>query len=83
MTDFGRDWKPKQQIFEEAGVVYSREHQPEFTAFEFSAERPEAPRGQAWGKVWASHIWVLGDKADLETLLAHWNSIGKWRYIST
>jgi hypothetical protein len=70
MTNWG-DWQPKAELFEEAGVLYSRQQAPGLRLHAYTLvhlhSHVRIPR----------HVYVDGS---IDTLLQHWNRASKeWR----
>jgi len=61
------NWKPVEQVFEEAGVMYSRDQVDGFTAFRYTlTHKPlnvTIPRT----------VYIVGSRDDFNALLSHWN----------
>lgn len=67
----------KEELFEEAGVVYSHEYEADMTAHHYTS------RHERLGIEVKNTVYVMGDTAAerlFDTLLAHWNRAGEWRY---
>ena len=66
MTNWGT-WRPKEAIFEEAGVMYSREPVDGFVFYSYTLIH--VSRGVRILRT----IYILGLESSLDTLLDHWN----------
>lgn len=64
-------WRPKEELFSEAGVVYSHEQVDGMTAHRYTSQHARL------GIELKHTVYVMGD---FDTLLAHWNRTGEWRY---
>lgn len=70
MTDWGK-WRAKEQLFEEAGIMYSWEPVDNFTLFHYTLvyvpKNIRIPRT----------VYLFG--TEINVLLDHWNRGGVWR----
>jgi hypothetical protein len=62
-----RDWKPAEQLFEEAGVMYSWYQVDGFTAYQYTLTY------EPLNVVVPRTVYIMGSQGDFNTLLAHWN----------
>ena len=70
MTFDHRGWKPAEQLFEEAGVMYSWNQVDDFTAYHYTLTY--IPAGVEFSRT----VYIMG--SDIDTLLAHWNRGDDW-----
>lgn len=65
------DWKPEEELFEEAGVMYSWNFVDGFTAYHYKLVY--VPTGLRVPRT----VYIMG--SDIDTLLAHWNRGETWK----
>ncbi len=65
------DWKPEEQLFEEADVMYSWNQVEGFTAYQYTLIHVNT------GKRIPRTVYIMG--SDIDTLLAHWNRGTDWK----